>query len=65
MYNEFGIMPTDCHVFLPALPVGEHNLSHLYVTDDGNLYGILEITGPEGMLYSYVEEESMVKKETF
>jgi len=65
MYNEFGIMPNDCYVFLPPLAVGEHSISHLYVTDDGNLYGILDITGPEGSLYSYVDEETLVKKESY
>ena len=64
-YNRFGSHPPGCHIFIPPVTVSKTDISHFYITDDGELYGIVEIFVTDGVLYSYIIEGMMSKKDTY
>jgi hypothetical protein len=62
IYQQTGKQPNNCAVFFPIpIPLGEHNLDHLFVTNNGVLYGMIKVVNGEDFAWTYIGESLMVK----
>ena len=60
--------PPDCWVLFEegGIVIGvDTKLEYLYVSDEGDLYGIYQVPIGDQILWSYIDEEVMVKKDMF
>lgn len=57
------IPPPGCNVFNPPIAFPEdHFLESLFLSDEGVLYGLIQVNFPEVTIWSYIDEEHMVEK---
>lgn len=62
IYMTTGQPPENCAVFYPIpIALGEHKLDHLYLTDSGELVGVILIPLEDGEAWTYINERLMVK----
>lgn len=61
MYQTTRMNPPGCSVFVPPIPIGEHSLEYLWVTDDNKLFGVIKLPTPERDFWTYIDGGIMQK----
>lgn len=64
MHVEQQMTPPGCVILSQPqmLPEGVDELSHLYLADDSKLWGIIEVTLGEHIVYTFVPESALIKE---